>query len=211
MIEAKNNGGADFEPVPAGTYPARCYSMIHIGHIVEQFKGESKTMNKVRLSWELPTELKVFKEENGEQPMVISKDYTLSMHEKSNLRKDLESWRGKGFTVEESESFDITNLLGVECQISIIHKTTKAGKTYANISAISTLMKGTSCPEQVNKSFEFNYNQPFLQEEFDALPDWLKDKMRTSQEYKALHNPEDNNLDDNAETFVAEGDDDLPF
>lgn len=211
MIEAKNNGGADFEPVPAGTYPARCYSMVHIGTIVEQFKGESKTINKVRLSWELPTELKVFKEENGEQPMVISKDYTLSMHEKSNLRKDLESWRGKGFTEEESEVFDITNLLGVECQISIIHKKTKAGKTYANISAISTLMKGTSCPEQVNKTFEFNYNQPFMQDEFDSLPDWLKDKMKTSQEYKAIFNPQDKDLTDDSGTSTNDPEDDLPF
>lgn len=47
---------------------------------------------------ELPTELRVFSEKKGEQPLVIDKEYTLSMAEKSNLRKDLKLWRGKEFT-----------------------------------------------------------------------------------------------------------------
>jgi hypothetical protein len=40
-----------------------------------------------------------------------------------------------------------------------------------------------TCPEQVNPSFEFNYN-PFNLEKFDSLPDFLKDKMKQSEEYK---------------------------
>lgn len=206
-INATKEGGSDFEPVPAGTYPARCYSMVHIGTIKESYMGQDKIMNKVRLSWELPTELKVFKEDEGEKPMVISKDYTLSMFEKANLRKDLESWRGKGFTEEEAESFDITNLLGIECQISIIHKTNKSNKTYAIISAISTLVKGTECPPQVNPNFEFNYDEPFNQEGFDSLPDWIKNKMRESEEYKAVFQPHNNEVKEDE----SMPEDDLPF
>lgn len=206
-IVAKNEG-SDFEPVAAGTYLARCYSMIHVGTKIENIMGVDKLLNKVRLTWELPTELKIFKEENGERPMAISQDFTLSMHEKSNLRKVLESWRGKGFTAEEAEAFDITNLLGAPCQISIIHKISKNQKTYAVISSVTTLMKGTECPDQINPTFEFNYDEPFDTEKFDSLPDWLKDKMRQTDEYKAAHS---NGQDLTEETFSTEGDDDLPF
>lgn len=151
-INATNNS-APRELIPAGNYIARCYQMIHIGTVMESFQGENKLMNKVRIGWELPTETKVFKEENGEQPFVISQEYTLSMHEKSTLRKMLASWRGKDFTEEQSKSFDITTLIGVPCMLNIIHKPSKDGtKMYQAIGSISPMPKGIQCPEQVNKT-----------------------------------------------------------
>lgn len=187
-ITATNKGGSSYEPIPAGTYPARCYSMIHIGTIEENILGQTKKLNKVRITWELPTETKVFKEENGEQPYSISKEFTLSMNEKSNLRKFLEGWRGVSFTEKEAEAFDVTVLLGKPCLLSVIHKLSKNGNTYAEISSVSTLPKGMSCPKQVNPSFEFNYN-PFSLDKFETLPDFLKDKMKQSEEYKFAITP----------------------
>src|SRR5574340_1136136 len=194
-ITATSNG-TNFTPVPAGTYAARCYSMIHIGTVVDDYMGESKELNKVRITWELPTEKKVFKEENGEQPYSVSKEFTLSMHEKANLRKFLESWRGKGFTEEEAKSFDVTKLLGKSCLISIIHKTSKQGSQYAVISSCSTLPKGMTCPDQINPSFEFSWEN-FDQEKFDNLHDWLKDKMKNSNQYKLIVLPEHTEIKDN--------------
>lgn len=187
-ITATNKGGSSYEPIPAGTYPARCYSMIHIGTIEENILGQTKKLNKVRITWELPTETKVFKEENGEQPHSISKEFTLSMNEKSNLRKFLEGWRGVSFTEKEAEAFDVTVLLGKPCLLSVIHKLSKNGNTYAEISSVSTLPKGMGCPKQVNPSFEFNYN-PFSLDKFETLPDFLKDKMKQSEEYKFAITP----------------------
>ena len=106
-IIATSNGGTSYEPIPSGSYPARCYSMIHLGTIEENILGTVKKLNKVRITWELPTELKVFKEENGEQPHVISKEFTLSLHEKATLRNFLKNWRGKDFTEDEAKAFDI--------------------------------------------------------------------------------------------------------
>ena len=82
--------------------------MVHIGKVEEEYLGEKKMQNKVRITWELHEEKKVFKEENGEQPFVLSKEFSLSMHEKSSLRKWLESWRGKAFTEDESKLSDST-------------------------------------------------------------------------------------------------------
>jgi hypothetical protein len=185
MIEATNQSKPK-ELIPSGNYVARCYSMIHIGTVDEDYIGEIKTMNKVRITWELPTELRVFSEEKGEQPMVISKEYTLSMHEKSNLRRDLESWRGKGFTDDQAKSFDITKLLGVVCMLNIIHKTTKTGNEFATISNISTMPKGLVCPEQVNPTFEFNFTDKYDEFALNAFPTFIKDKIKSSVEYKKL-------------------------
>lgn len=183
-IIATSNGNTNFEPIATGNYPARCYSMIHIGTIDEVILGTQKTLNKVRITWELPTELKVFKEENGEQPHVISKEFTLSMHEKATLRNFLKNWRGKDFTEDEAKAFDIEKLIGAPCMLNITHKKSKDGtKTYAEIGSISTMPKGFPCPEQITPSFVWTY-EDFNSDKFNALPDYLKAKMVNSVEYK---------------------------
>jgi hypothetical protein len=204
MINATDTG-IKRELTPAGNYVARCYSMIHIGTVEEEIMGEIKRLNKVRITWELPTELRVFKEENGEQPMVISQEFTLSMNEKSNLRKFLESWRGKGFTEEEAKCFDITKLLGLPCMLSIIHKQTKKGNDYALISSVASMPKGITCPDQINKNFEFNFESKFSVDELEKFPDFLKDKIKKSEEYRALTMP------GHAEVSEDDKQDDLPF
>ncbi|MBK7381686.1 MAG: hypothetical protein IPJ03_22360 [Ignavibacteriales bacterium] len=211
MINASSSA-SDYKPIDSGAYVARCYSMVHIGTIEQEFQGEKKEVNKVRISWELPTEMKVFKEGEEAKPLAIGKEFTLSLHEKANLRKFLESWRGKGFTEDEAKKFDITKLLGVPCMLSVIHKTSKQGKLYAEISSISTLPKGMACPEQINKNFEFTLEQ-FDNEKFDSLPDWLKDKIKTSKEYRAMNDPtlNDSAPDDTDDTINPEAGSDLPF
>lgn len=205
-IIAQNNAGGTSTPIEAGTYVARCYSMIYMGTIPEEFQGQKKDMKKVRITWELPTELKVFKAEKGEQPQVIGKDFTLSMNEKGTLRKMLQSWRGKAFTEDEAKNFDITKLLGKSCMLSIVHKISKTGKTYAEIATISPLMKGMACPDQINESFEFNVLE-FNEDKFNQLPDFIRDKVKTSAEYKQL-----NNQQPIAEQpAVQDEDDGLPF
>jgi hypothetical protein len=204
MSITATNSGVKRELIPAGNYPARCYQMLHLGTIEEEYMGEPKILNKVNITWELPTELRVFKPENGEQPMVISQEFTLSMNEKANLRKFLESWRGKGFSDDEAKSFDITQLLGKTCMLSIIHKTSKQGNEYATISSVAAMPKGMECPPQVNPNFELNYQQWDVKK-FESLPDFIKDKMKRSEEYKALTMPA------NTEAKEEKDDSDLPF
>jgi hypothetical protein len=209
-IIATSNGSTNFEPMATGNYPARCYSMIHIGTIDEVILGTQKTLNKVRITWELPTELKVFKEENGEQPQVISKEFTLSMHEKSTLRSFLKNWRGKDFTEEEAKAFDIEKLIAAPCMLNITHKKSKDGtKTYAEIGSISTMPKGFPCPEQINPSFVWTY-EDFNIEKFNSLPEFIKNKMVNSVEYKqAVSGGMEINVVE--PQIVNEENDDLPF
>lgn len=209
MINATSTSTKTRELIPAGNYVARCYSMIHIGTVTEEIMGEPKRLNKVRITWELPTEMRTYDNERGEQPMVISKEYTLSMHEKANLRRDLESWRGKAFTDTAAESFDITKLLGIPCMLNIVHRQTKTGNEYATISNVSALPKGFNCPTQINQSFEWNYMDRFDERALSTFPDFIKEKIMQSEEYKAMKEPIINVV--NEEPAQEEEHDDLPF
>lgn len=210
-ITATSSGSTQREPIPSGNYLARCIRMIHVGTVEEIIMGEKKILNKVRITWEMPTELRVFKEENGQQPLVIDKEFTLSLHEKSALRGVLKSWRGKDFTDKEAEAFDITKLIGIPCMLNIIHKNgvKDPTKVYEQISGVTPLPKGVKCPDQINPSFVLSYDE-WSEEKFNSLPDFIKGKMMTSVEYKALKNPAHNEV---KEEFKVVGDDesDLPF
>lgn len=208
LTVSNTNSGSNFEPIPAGNYVARCTSMVHIGTILESFEGSEKELNKIRITFELPTELKEFKQGEGEKPYLVSKDFTLSLNEKATLRKYLESWRGKAFTEEEAKGFDLEKLLGVPATVNIIHKTSKGGKNYAEIASITPMMKGLTCPPQFNPTFVFSHEN-FDQEKFDMLPEWLRKKIKTSKEYIAM---ESHFMSKDVEKKLVENaDDDLPF
>lgn len=207
-ITATNNGTVR-ELIPAGNYIARCYQMIEIGTVTEFVINKSVTLKKVRIGWELPTELKVFDPAKGEQPLAISKEYTLSMNEKSNLRKDLKSWRGRDFTEEEARAFDITKLLGAPCMLNIIHKNSMSDPTrvYDQIAGITAVPKGITVPKAINKPFVLSYDE-FDEVKFNSLPDFIKLKMQSSAEFQALKNPAEKTFDANE---ITEPIDDLPF
>ena len=199
-ILVTGNNETKREIVPSGTHIARCYSMIHIGTVEWEYAGETKYTNKIRITFELPHEIRNF---GGEQkPMVISKEYTLSLHEKSNLRRDLEGWRGRSFSNQELSSFDITNVLGSSCNVSVIHKTSKSGNEFAQIGSISSMTKGSDCPKQINESFIFNYEDNFNQEWLEQQPKWIQDQIKGTDEYKSKMNQK---------KFKDTPTDDMPF
>lgn len=185
-IIAENNGAGNFERelIPSGLQVARCYSMLEIGTVSETWEGQSKNSKKVRLTFELPNELRVFKPENGEQPMSISKTFTLSMHEKAGLRKFLEQWRGKAFSEDEAKRFDVSKLLGAPCTLTIVH-TEKDGKTFSNISSIAPVMKNMSCPDQINPNKILSYDA-FDWDIYNSLPEFLQNQMAATPEYGRL-------------------------
>lgn len=212
-IIAENKGG-EITLAPQGNHIARCYSMVHLGTIETEYMGEVKMVNKVRLTFELPNEKHIFKEEKGAEPFVVTKEYTLSMAEKATLKKDLESWRGKAFTEQEAEEFDVTKLLGVPAMVNVIHKVSKKGNSYVLVSGITPLPKGFDAPDQINSTFEFNYDDKF--ENLETLPEWLREKIQSSNEYKKkMGIPFDKRVNSAVDKHEAkklvEAEDDLPF
>lgn len=201
MPIAKDTGGS-FEPVPSGTHAARAISVISLGTQPSN-NPQFPPRFKVMIGWELPDELL---EVNGEKkPMMISKEYTLSLQEKANLRHDLESWRGKPFTADELAGFAVETLLGVPCLLTVIHKTKPDGKTYANISSVSKLPKSMTCAEQVLPTVHYEINQG-EDDVFDALPEWIQKKIAKCAEWDGGPGPSH----DSSER-PASDDDEIPF
>ena len=136
-IIAKSSGG-NFNPAPAGAWSSVCCDVVDLGILKVSYGGKEKEQHKVRLSWQIEEEM-----QDG-KPFLVSKRYTLSLHEKAALRKDLESWRGRAFTDEELKGFDLEVLIGVPCMLSVVQvKSPTTGDTYANIAAIMKLPKST--------------------------------------------------------------------
>jgi hypothetical protein len=187
-IIAKSTGeSTQRELIPAGTYVARCYSVVHLGHVVQKYMGEEKVVDLVRFTWELPTELKCFNQDKGMQPCAISREMTFSLNEKSNLRAMLNAWRGKALTDEEAKAFDLAKLIGAPCMINLIHQPSKANpeKVYERIAAVLPMMKGMVCPPQHNPSMEFSVLE-FDRTKFETLPAFLQEMITGSKEYQAM-------------------------
>jgi len=147
--------GKDFEPIlaPAGTHHAVCHAVWDIGVQEQQWNGQIKKLHKCIISWELKETIENEGDFKGKR-YVVSNRYTLSLHEKSNLRKHLESWRGKAFTDEELDGFDIEKLVGKNCLLTLTHKE-NGDRTYVNITGVSALMKDMEKIEPENGTEPF--------------------------------------------------------
>ncbi len=171
---AKDSGGGNFELTPAGNHIAVCYMVCDLGEQEVDWQGVVKMQRKVRISWELPSEPMA----DG-RPFSVSKKYTLSLSDKSNLRADLESWRGRAFTDMELEGFDLFNVLGKACMVNVLHKQGEKG-LYAVASSISALPKGMTAPQRVNDLVQFSLDDDDAKEKFETLPDWLQKLINTN-------------------------------
>lgn len=176
------------ELVPQANHVARCVQMIQIGtiHSVDKM-GKPKVQHRVLLGWEIPDELRTFNEEKGPQPMMISNEYTLSMFGSAHLRQAIDSWRGQPLTDKEAEAFDITVLLGQPCMLNVVHNPSTTGTVYANVKTIAPLPKSVTCPPQINPSFELSFDK-WDEQKFGALPEWIRKKIASSDEYDFLIN-----------------------
>lgn len=169
------------ELVPQGTHIARVYQLVEIGTIQTNMvdnDGNKKIAHQIRIGFELPGEMREF---NGEQkPMVISKDYTLSMHEKSSLRNLINALVGNGgLTDAEAANFDVHEIIGMTCMVNVIHS--ESG--YANIQGHVPMPKGMQAPASFNPPMVLTYEK-WNPEIFEKLPTFITDKMKTSKEYR---------------------------
>lgn len=199
---ATASGSANVPLLAEGTYAATCYLLADIGsQYNENFKNPS---HKVVIGWEVAGE---YVEINGEPtPRTVYNTYTLSLNEKSKLRKDLIPWRGRDFTPEELRAFNLRSIVGAPCFLQIIHREVN-GQKYANIAAIMTLPRGMGKPEcQLSPIiYDIEDDRP---EKADELPKWITEKVKASEEYKMRTLPADG---DAPVIHEIEDDGELPF
>jgi len=181
-IQATSAPARDFEIAPAGNHVAICYAMVDLGQQHVVFNNEEKWQRKVYIGWELSNEQMA----DG-RPFMVSRQFTMSLHEKSTLRAILESWRGRPFTDDELMGFDLKNILSKPCMVNVVHATGNNGRTYANVKSIATMPKGMPVPEQINPTMLFEFgDQGFDEDKYIALPQWLQTKISESKDYQMI-------------------------
>lgn len=173
-LTVKSSGNGDFEIVPEGAYVGRCIKVIDLGTQTTTGQYGTKQTKQVMITWELLD--KDVKMQDG-RPFAATQFYTASLHEKAKLRKDLEAWRGKKFTDEELEGFDLKNVLGAYCMLQVVHS--QDGQ-YANVNAIMAY-KGEKV-EGVNELMAFDIHDPDMTV-FNALSDKMRIKITSTPEW----------------------------
>jgi hypothetical protein len=135
----KDKGGS-FEPHQAGQFAARCVDLIDLGQRIETFPGSApKIVDKMVL---------VYVTDSETDPKDIAREFSASFNEKSAVRKWLEDWRGKTYTREQAaEGIPVEKLIGVPCLVSVEHKVSGKGRTYAHLKSISPLPKKMEAPD----------------------------------------------------------------
>ena len=191
FIASDSGNGGNFKRVPPGVYIGRCYSIIDLGTQTSNGQYGEKHQHKIRVAWELFGE-----DENGqpltidvdgkEMPMTISKSYTVSLHEKAGLRKDLSAWRGRDFTDEEAKAFDVSKLIGAYCMVNVTTSENN-GKTYSNVGGLTPLPSAlkNAKPAPVHGHVLFNLDEPNMAV-FATFHEKLQEVIKSSPEWEAF-------------------------
>jgi hypothetical protein len=199
-ISVSESGGNDreYKVLPSGPHNGVCQLIADLG-LQETPYGDK---HKVYFRFEVPGERIQYEKDGVEYdvPMSIGATYTLSLNERANLRKFLEAWRGKQFTKEELEGFELTNLLGKPVMLIVTNKIDKEGKTRAYIDTATRAsgeVKGESEPQA------FGPSSPDL----DQAPNWIQEAIGKGRQRAVA---------DEAKSHVSEPDvpvtdDDIPF
>lgn len=214
IVTGSNSDRKKFEIAPAGTHLARLYRIIDLGTQMREYEGKVNMLRKAKFFWELHGEDGTGKPllTTEGKPLIQSKEYTMSLGEKANLRRDLEAWRGKAFAEDELKGFDLKNVLGQFCMVNISHRE-KGDMTYADlkgVSAVPNIYKKAGLPEGINSTLLFSLDK-FDEQVFDSLSENIKETIRKSPEYRALAPSTTQQYAAAIDGSVANMDDDVPF
>jgi len=195
---------SDYKPVSAGTQFGRCFGVVSLGTQPSD-NPKFKPAKKVLILFELPNE--TYELDGKQVPSTMVKEYTLSINKKANLRKDLDSWRGKPFTEQEAAGFPVENVINAPCMLSIAHYKKRDDSTGAKIVAIAGVPKGMTVPELSRKPVHYEIEMG-ENEVFKSLPEWLQEKIGKCLEWS----PQSATATEPDEHHEEEpGDDSVPF
>lgn len=162
-----------YPTIPLGVQKARCISVIDLGTQENNWQGETSWKRQVLFEWEVPEHTN-----NDNEPLTISKFYNVSFYEKSNLSKDLTSWRGKPFSAQEKKQFNLGDMLGETCQIQIMEKDN--GKQH--IVSIMPLKDDISQQYHKSKLFSVEDYQKGSKEVFNQIREGIRNIILSSSE-----------------------------
>lgn len=190
-VHAKDDG-AKFEPHPEGQYAAVCADVIALGDKVETFAGQNpRVVRKCALVFQTG----ILNSED--EPHEVSAEFTISMNMKAGLRLFLESWRGKSYTDEQAQQgVPVHKLAGVFALLSVEHKKSAKGRTYAKIKSVAPMPKGLPAPVAVG---------------YHRADFWAERKKQYAEEVAKFRRETAASSHDDFDPPPEDDDDDLPF
>jgi len=186
--------------------------VIDLGHQWNEFEGKGKWTEQVYIGFEIPSH-RIEVEIDGEKrdmPRVLSRIFTNSIHPKSNLGPMLVSWRGREFTQEEADEFDLTTIVGVSCLLSVIIK--EDGK-HNKITGIGKAIDGMPKlkPEAQTIIYSMNEDGTANEDIPDGIPDWVVKIVKQSHEFTKGPFEHENHRYQDQDADPQEEIGDLPF
>lgn len=165
-IVAKDSGESFERELPsAGLQHAVLSKIFDLGLQMNNYTG--KHQHKVLFVWELAETMSEGKFAGNR--FILTQEFTLSLNEKANLRKMLESWKGKQMTEEQAkQGVELEKFLKVQATLNVIHAEKRDGGEYAKVSTV--------LPAQSDAPVLF----PELDD--DWCPDWIAAKMNAGFE-----------------------------
>jgi len=199
-------------PIVDGEYGAVLFQIIQIGSQKFSKDGKEWYSPQIMIGFELP-EL-TYDTKDGPVTQIRSSTYFLSLNESRNgqigLREIVDGLRnGVQWTEEELEKFDIAQYMGRPCMLAISGVESK-GKVYSNITGVSAVdqIEGAKLMLNAKRTQVFVTVDDFSDETvLSSLPNWIQDKIRSSQEYQALVVGENVPVEDEREIKLS----DIPF
>lgn len=133
-IRESGKGNKDFENPKPGVYTAVFESFTDLGMQPGYNPGEMR--EKLRCRWQLG------ETDSAGNRFTVIKEYTKSLNEKSNLRKDLEAIFGAFDEQDLRAGVDIDSYIGKGCQLAVDEKISKSGNPYTIVTALMPLGQG---------------------------------------------------------------------
>jgi hypothetical protein len=195
----QESGG--FRGLEPGIYNARCDLIADLGM---QDTGKYGLKHKVYIRFAVPDQTGEDKDGNKFQ-MSIGSKFTASLGKKANLRKVLEGWRGKPFTEEELEGFELTKLLNAPATIVVGTYLDREGKERPSLENV------LKCKSEVDGLLRkpVAYGPESTQAELAEAPEWLRDAIIAGKGDAPDADDEEEQTQHAARQ--ASEDDDIPF
>lgn len=176
ITKAKKSSGAK----KAGPVPQEGVQLAVIVQVVDlgiqpggEYKGQAKPPSRqIRLTYELPHDTHEF--DGEEKPLLISETFSFSGSELSTCYKRINAI-DPGLKTTGGE---FSKLVGQAVQVQITHRQGRGkyeGRTFANVSAVSQLMRGMKGPDETYNPQYFYSPDDHDENVWSQMPDFLKD------------------------------------
>lgn len=183
------SSGGNYEPMEAGTYPARLVQIVDLGMQHQRpYQGQEKPdAREIMLTYEFVDEF--MKDDNGEddtsRPRWLSE--TMPLH---NIGADKAKSTKRYLALDPAQKFggDFTKLLETACSVTVVNnpgKGNNVGKVYDNIANVAPMRPkdAEKCPALVQPTAVFDLDSPDL-ETYARMPPWIQKKIAENLEFE---------------------------